>query len=55
MPGPGVGLPGPDSTALRFARRADYLAGRPASADEDEDALSDVRALFGDPPAEILG
>ena len=43
------------STALRFARRVDYLAAVRHLLGEDADALSDVRALFGDLPAEILG
>ncbi|MCY4547180.1 MAG: AAA family ATPase [Defluviicoccus sp.] len=42
------------STALRFATRKDYLAAVRHLLDEDADALSDVRALFGDLPAEIL-
>ena len=43
------------STALRFPRRADYLAAVRHLLTDDADALSDVRALFGDLPAEILG
>lgn len=43
------------STALRFAKRAHYLAAVRHLLGEDADALSDVRALFGDLPAEILG
>ena len=50
------------STALRFAKRADYLAAvrhllgeNPDLLGENPDALSDVRELFGDLPAEILG
>ena len=43
------------STTLRFARRSDYLAAVRHLLGEDADALSDVRALFGDLPAEILG
>ena len=42
-------------TALRFARRADYLAAVRHLLGEDADALNDVRALFGDLPAEIHG
>ena len=42
------------STALRFAKRADYLAAVRHLLGEDADALSDVRALFGKLPAEIL-
>lgn len=43
------------STALRFTTRSDYLAAVRHLLGEDADALSDVRALFGDLPAEILG
>ncbi|MYE58734.1 MAG: hypothetical protein F4X35_04005 [Alphaproteobacteria bacterium] len=43
------------STALKFARKADYLAAVRHLLGEDADALSDVRALFEDLPAEILG
>ena len=43
------------STALKFARRADYLAAVRHLLGEDADALGDVRALFGDLHAEILG
>ena len=43
------------STALRFARRADYLAAVQHLLGKDANALNDVRALFGDLPAEIHG
>ena len=43
------------STALRFATRSDYLAAVRHLLGEDADALRDVRALFGDLPAAILG
>ena len=43
------------STALRFAKMPDYLAAVRHLLSKDADALSDVRALFGDLPTEILG
>ena len=43
------------STVLLFAKRAHYLAAVRHLLREDGDALRDVRALFGDLPAEILG
>ena len=43
------------STVLLFAKRAHYLAAVRHLLREDADALRDVRALFGDLPAEILG
>ncbi|MCY4190582.1 MAG: hypothetical protein OXD42_04530, partial [Rhodospirillaceae bacterium] len=43
------------STALKFARRADYLAAVRHMLGEDANALSDVRALFGDLSSEISG
>ncbi|MCY3621574.1 MAG: AAA family ATPase [Gammaproteobacteria bacterium] len=43
------------STSLRFSRRADYLVAVRHLLAEDEDALSNVRALFGNLPAELLG
>ena len=43
------------STALRFATREDYLVAVRHLLGEDADALSEVRKLFGDLPAEILG
>ena len=42
------------STALRFAKRTDYLSAVRHMLREDADALSEVRALFGNLPAEIL-
>ena len=41
------------STALRFATREDYLVAVRHLLGEDADALSEVRKLFGDLPAEI--
>ena len=42
-------------TALRFLKKAEYLAAVRHMLAEDTGALSDVRALFGDLPTEILG
>ncbi|MCY4239749.1 MAG: AAA family ATPase [Rhodospirillaceae bacterium] len=43
------------STALKFARRANYLAAVRHLLGEDANALSDIRALFGDLSSEISG